>query len=113
LGVRDAVDGATKAADEAGLPQGEGGPADAYRHLLIAGELRRRFGPLIGGRLTSAYEYLNDREGQTDLDRGMDDINNALVHDAPVSGLSRMSSAGRAARSPRPRRSTATARTAG
>ena len=39
LGVRDAVDGAIKAANEFGLPQGEGGPADAYRHLLIAGEL--------------------------------------------------------------------------
>ena len=53
LGVRDAVDGAIKAADESGLPQGEGGPADAYRHLLIAGELRRRFGPSIGASLTT------------------------------------------------------------
>ena len=43
LGVRDAVDGAIKAANESGLPLGVGGPADAYRHLLIAGELRRRF----------------------------------------------------------------------
>jgi hypothetical protein len=41
LDMRDAVDGATKAADESGLPQGEGGPADAYRHLLITGELKR------------------------------------------------------------------------
>ncbi|MGH6919058.1 MAG: hypothetical protein ACREJ0_15300 [Geminicoccaceae bacterium] len=42
LDLRDAVDGATKAANESGLPQGEGGPADAYRHLLIVGELKRR-----------------------------------------------------------------------
>ena len=48
FGVGDAVDGATKAANASGLPQGIGGPADAYRHLLIAGELRRRFGPTIG-----------------------------------------------------------------
>ena len=54
LGVRDAVDGAIKAANESGLPQGVGGPADAYRHLLIAGELRRRFGPVVGASLTSA-----------------------------------------------------------
>jgi hypothetical protein len=67
LGVRDAVAGATKAANESGLPQGEGGPADAYRHLLIAGELKRRFGPLIGARLASAYEYLNRLEGQSEL----------------------------------------------
>ena len=59
LGVRDAVDGAIKAANVSGLPQGVGGPADAYRHLLIARELRRRFGPLIGASLTSAYEFLN------------------------------------------------------
>jgi hypothetical protein len=83
LGVRDAVDGAIKAAKESGLPTGVGGPADAYRHLLIAGELRRRFGPLIGASLTSAYEFLNDREGQSELNRRMDDINNAAVHNAP------------------------------
>jgi hypothetical protein len=35
LGVRDAVDGAIKAANESGLPQGIGGPADAYRHLYL------------------------------------------------------------------------------
>lgn len=69
LHVRDAVDGATKAADESGLPQGEGGPADAYRHLLIVGELKRRFGPSFGTALAGAYEYLNDREGQSQLAR--------------------------------------------
>jgi hypothetical protein len=83
LGVRDAAEGATRAANESGLPQGIGGPADAYRHLLIAGELRRRFGPPIGASLTSAYEFLNDREGQTDLDRRMDDLNNSAVRNAP------------------------------
>lgn len=83
LGVRDAVDGAIKAANESGLPPGVGGPADAYRHLLIAGELRRRFGPLIGASLTSAYEFLNRLEGQSELNRRMDDINNAVVHNAP------------------------------
>jgi hypothetical protein len=83
LGVRDAVDGAIKAANESGLPQGVGGPADAYRHLLIAGELRRRFGPLSGASLTRAYEFLNDLEGQTDLNRRMDDINNAAVRNGP------------------------------
>ena len=57
LGVGDAVDGATKAANESGLPQGVGGPADAYRHLLIAGELRRRFGPPIGASLTRAQFF--------------------------------------------------------
>jgi hypothetical protein len=83
LGVRDAVDGAIKAANESGLPPAVGGPTDAYRHLLIAGELRRRFGPLAGASLTSAYEFLNDREGETDLDRRMDDINNAAVRNGP------------------------------
>jgi hypothetical protein len=83
LGVRDAVHGAIKAANESGLPQGVGGPADAYRHLLIAGELRRRFGPPIGASLTSAYEFLNDREGQSDLNRRMDDVNNAAVRNGP------------------------------
>jgi len=43
LDLRDAVDGSIKAANESGLPQGEGGPADAYRHLLIVGEIKRRF----------------------------------------------------------------------
>ncbi|MGH6919083.1 MAG: hypothetical protein ACREJ0_15430 [Geminicoccaceae bacterium] len=83
MGIRDAVDGAIKAANESGLPQGVGGPADAYRHLLIAGELRRRFGPRIGASLTSAYEFLNRLEGQSELNRRMDDFNNAVVHNAP------------------------------
>jgi hypothetical protein len=83
LGVRDAVDGATKAADESGLPQGLGAPADAYRHLLIAGELRRRFGPLVGASLASAYEFLNRFEGQSGLNRAMDDLNNNVALDGP------------------------------
>jgi hypothetical protein len=83
LGVRDAVDGATKSANESGLPQGVGGPADAYRHLLIAGELRRRFGPSIGASLASAYELLNRLEGQSGLNRHMDDLNNDIALDGP------------------------------
>jgi hypothetical protein len=83
LGVRDAVEGAIKAANESGRPEDEGGPADAYRHLLIAGELRRRFGPPIGASLTNAYEFLNDREGQNRLNRAMDDLNNGVALDGP------------------------------
>jgi hypothetical protein len=67
LDISDAVNGAIRAANESGLPPGEGGPADAYRHLLIAGELKRRFGPLFGGSLARAYEYLNDLEGQSQV----------------------------------------------
>jgi hypothetical protein len=70
----------------------------------ISGELRRRFGPLIGASLTSAYEFLIRLEGQSELNRAMDDINNAVVYNAPISGLSRISSAGRAARSLKRRR---------
>jgi hypothetical protein len=83
LGVGDAVDGATKAANASGLPQGIGGPADAYRHLLIAGELKRRFGPTIGASLANAYEFLNRREGQSELNRRMDDVNNDAALNGP------------------------------
>lgn len=83
LGVRDAVDGATKAANESGVPQGEGGPADAYRHLLIVGELKHRFGPLFGAALADAYELMNSREGQSELNRRMDDTNNGAAIDGP------------------------------
>jgi hypothetical protein len=83
LGIRDAVDGATKAANESSLPQGEGGPADAYRHLRIAGELRRRFGPLFGAALADAYELMNSREGQSELNRRIDDRNHGAAIDSP------------------------------
>ncbi|MGH6921617.1 MAG: hypothetical protein ACREJ0_28430 [Geminicoccaceae bacterium] len=48
LGLRDAVDGALNEARASGLPGLVGGPADAYRHLLIAGEIVRRHGPVVG-----------------------------------------------------------------
>jgi hypothetical protein len=61
-----------------------GGPGDAYRHLLISGEMRRRFGPTLAERFADLHEVVNDiRRSQTERDRQMDDHNNALAADAP------------------------------
>jgi hypothetical protein len=52
LGLRDAVEGARLEAERSGLPGvNDGGPGDAYRHLLITGEMKRRIGPAFARRL--------------------------------------------------------------
>lgn len=84
LGLRDAVEGALGEAERSGLPGSSGGPADAYRHLLITGEIRRRFGPNTAALAGLAHEIINATTGsQTDRDEDMDSRNNGLVADAP------------------------------
>jgi hypothetical protein len=84
LGLRDAVEGSRREAERSGLPGLNGGPGDAYRHLIITGEIRRRFGPNLARRAAAAHEVVNALTGsQTDQDRDMDNRNNGLVADAP------------------------------
>jgi hypothetical protein len=88
LGLRDAVEGALREAQRSGLPGLSGGPGDAYRHRLITGEIRRRFGPNTTALAAFAHEIVNASTGsQTDRDEDMDDRNNRLAADAP--GLKR------------------------
>jgi hypothetical protein len=78
------VEGALREAERSGLPGLSGGPGDAYRHLLISGEIRRRFGPITAGVAALAHEAVNALTGsQTDRDEDMDNRNNGLVADAP------------------------------
>jgi len=78
-----AISAAIDAAKESGLPGRVDGPGDAFRHLVWAAELTRRFGPKI------AKSILDDHEQQgwiTGLIRGgwskeaeeMDRYNNAI-----------------------------------
>jgi len=84
LGLRDAVEGALREAERSGLSGLSGGPGDAYRHLLITGEIRRRFGPNTAALAAFAHEIVNATTGsQTDRDEDMDNRNNSLVAAAP------------------------------
>jgi hypothetical protein len=72
LGLRDAVEGARREAERSGLPGLNGGPGDAYRHLLITGEIRGRFGPNLTKRAAVAHEVVNVLTGsQTDQDKNI------------------------------------------
>jgi hypothetical protein len=85
LGLRDAVEGARLEAERSGLPGvNDGGPGDAYRHLLITGEMKRRFGPRFAELFADGHEFVNDlANSQTELDRKMDNANNGVATNAP------------------------------
>ncbi|MGH6902193.1 MAG: hypothetical protein ACREIR_05585 [Geminicoccaceae bacterium] len=85
LGLRDAVEGARLEAERSGLPGvDDGGPGDAYRHLLITGEMKRRFGPTFAELFADGHEFVNDlTSSQTELDGKMDNANNGVAADAP------------------------------
>jgi hypothetical protein len=77
LGLKDAVNAAYAEAKDnfANTPQ-RNGPGDAYRHLVIVGELRRQYGSTIGGALATLHEMANPNSPE---EREMDDHNNALA----------------------------------
>ncbi len=80
LGLEDALNGARDEARNSGLPGPSQGPANAYQHLLISGELWRRLGPIAGPIAAAAHEIGNDARGdQTFLDSQMDGHNNRIV----------------------------------
>jgi hypothetical protein len=80
LGLQDAIDGAEAETRNSGLPgPNGGGPGNAYKHLLVTGELYRRLGPTAGPRIAELREWANDAFGQSDDDADMDRINNAIV----------------------------------
>jgi hypothetical protein len=80
LGVQDAIDAAEAEKRNSGLPGPDsGGPGNAYKHLLITGELYRRRGPSFGPTIADLRELANDALGQSDDDAKMDRTNNAIV----------------------------------
>jgi hypothetical protein len=80
LGLEDALNGARREARSSGLPGLARGPANAYQHLLISGELLRRLGPVVGPIAAAAHEAGNDTRGdQTSFDARMDHHNNGIV----------------------------------
>ena len=77
-GLGDAVAAARTEARNSGLPGLHNGPADAYRHILIAGELARRKGPVMGFVYATGHELANLRQGQPGNEFGMDFRNNLV-----------------------------------
>ncbi|MGH6898997.1 MAG: hypothetical protein ACREJ5_21035 [Geminicoccaceae bacterium] len=80
MGVQDAIDAAEAETRNSRLPGPDsGGPGNAYKHLLITGELYRRRGPTFGPTIAELRELANDALGQTADDAKMDRTNNAIV----------------------------------
>ena len=82
-GQEFAVTAAEKAASESGLPSRIDGPGDAFRHLVWAAELTRRFGPQTASIILHLHEkmgYLGSyfRKGWSKEAEDMDRHNNAI-----------------------------------
>jgi hypothetical protein len=74
-----AVEAASRESQNWNLPGREDGPADAYRHLLWAGELTRRFGERRARQILGAHEIDGRiRGGQSPDAERMDRHNNEL-----------------------------------
>jgi len=63
---------------ESQLPGRNNGPADAYRHILLAAELTRRFGEACARKILEEHEEDNRRTGQTPDEEAMDRRNNEI-----------------------------------
>lgn len=60
------------------LPGRERGPADAYRHILWAAEMTRRFGEERAREILALHERDGDEQGQSADERTMDMSNNEI-----------------------------------
>lgn len=60
------------------LPGRENGPADAYRHILLAAELTRRYGEAYARAALGFHEWDGNREGQLPASEAMDRHNNEI-----------------------------------
>lgn len=60
------------------LPGRERGPADAYRHILWAAEMARRFGENRAREILELHEQDGDAYGQPPDERAMDSSNNEV-----------------------------------
>ena len=49
--IRGATDPAHKEAEKSGLPGNHNGPGDAYRHIIGAAEITRRYGEATARRM--------------------------------------------------------------
>jgi len=60
------------------LPGRENGPADAYRHILLAAELTRKYGEDYARKLLDGHEWTGNKDGQTKPAESMDRHNNEI-----------------------------------
>ncbi len=78
IGTLGASEGAIKEALASQMPGRENGPADAYRHILLAAELTRRFGEDIARQILDYHEQTGNSDGQTADAEAMDRRNNEI-----------------------------------
>ena len=69
---------ASNEAAHSNMPGKDGGPYDAYRHLLWLGEMTRRYGETTARTVAHLHEVEGDVKGQTSDFRNMDEHNNEL-----------------------------------
>jgi hypothetical protein len=60
------------------LPGRSNGPADAYRHLLLAAEMTRKMGGKNAKHLLDLHEWTGNQDGQTKQSHHMDMANNKI-----------------------------------
>lgn len=78
LGTLGGSEGAIRESLASQLPGRVDGPADAYRHILLAAELTRRFGEDFARMLLDLHEATGNNGGQTSAAEAMDRINNEI-----------------------------------
>lgn len=68
-----------KASQNSQLPGRTNGPADAYRHLIWAGELTRRYGEIVAGQWVALHETsIYKKPSLDEKEHSMDNHNNLI-----------------------------------
>ncbi|HSX94177.1 MAG TPA: hypothetical protein VLG41_14715, partial [Hydrogenophaga sp.] len=69
---------ATNEGGHSNLPGKDGGPYDAYRHILWTAEMTRRYGENTARSMAAVHELEGDLDGQGSERRAMDEHNNEV-----------------------------------
>lgn len=78
IGTLRSSEGAMQESWWSNLPGRIDGPADAYRHILLAAELTRRFGEDYARAILELHERTGAADGQTSAAEAMDRANNEV-----------------------------------
>lgn len=76
--IRNVSRVAINESSQAQLPGRENGPADAYRHILLAAELTRLYGEAIARIILEQHEIEGKIDGQSAESEAMDRHNNKI-----------------------------------
>lgn len=78
IATQGASEGAIYEGINSNMPGRENGPADAYRHIILAAELTRRYGEGVARDLLNGHEWTGNLDDQIPAAEAMDRHNNEI-----------------------------------